>query len=68
MKPHVDLFSLVYLKTLKTPKRHFEINGPLVIENFATKKIKLEYLRRLNLLWLKNSKHHDRAIRPTAEC
>ena len=46
MKPHVDLFSLVYLKTLKTPKRHFEINGPLVIENFATKKIKLEYLRR----------------------
>ena len=24
--PHVDLFSFVFWKNLKTPKRHFEIN------------------------------------------
>ena len=26
MKPQVDLFSFVFWKKLKTPKRHFEIN------------------------------------------
>ena len=29
MKPQVDLFSLVFWRKLKTPKRHFEINWPL---------------------------------------
>ena len=29
MKPQVDLFSFVFLRKLKTPKRHFEINWPL---------------------------------------
>ena len=30
MIPQVDLFSFVFWKNLKTPKRHFEINWPLV--------------------------------------
>ena len=29
MKPQVDLFSFVFWKKLKTPKRHFKINWPL---------------------------------------
>ena len=29
MKLQVDLFSFVFLRKLKTPKRHFEINWPL---------------------------------------
>ena len=29
MIPQVDLFSFVFWKKLKTPKRHFEINWPL---------------------------------------
>ena len=29
MKPQVDLFSFVFWRKLKTPKRHFEINWPL---------------------------------------
>ena len=29
MIPHFDLFSFVFWKKLKTPKIHFEINGPL---------------------------------------
>ena len=29
MKPWVDLFSFVFWRKLKTPKRHFEINWPL---------------------------------------
>ena len=31
MKPQVDLFSFVFWKKLKTPKRHFEINWPLKV-------------------------------------
>ena len=31
MIPQVDLFSFVFWKKLKTPKRHFEINWPLII-------------------------------------
>ena len=30
LKPQVDLFSFVFWRKLKTPKRHFEINWPLV--------------------------------------
>ena len=30
MKPQVDLFSFVFWKKLKTPKRNFEINWSLV--------------------------------------
>ena len=30
MIPQVDLFSFVFWKNLKTPKRHFEINWPLL--------------------------------------
>ena len=33
MKPQVDLFSIVFWKKLKTPKRHFEINWPLVAKS-----------------------------------
>ena len=33
MKPHVDMFSFIFWRKLKTPKRHFEINWPLVVEN-----------------------------------
>ena len=29
--PLVDLFSFVFWRTLKTPKRHFEINWPLAV-------------------------------------
>ena len=29
MVPQVELFSFVFLEELKTPKRHFEVNGPL---------------------------------------
>ena len=35
MIPQVNLFSFVFLRKLKTPKRHFEINWPLVCENSA---------------------------------
>ena len=38
MKPQVDLFSFVFWRILKTPKRHFEINWPLVdLKNLATR-------------------------------
>ena len=30
MKPQFDLFSFVFWMKLKTPKRHFEINWPLI--------------------------------------
>ena len=33
MKPQVDLFSFVFWKKLKKPKRHFEINWPLQNSN-----------------------------------
>ena len=33
MIPQVDLFSFVFWKKLKTPKRHFEINWPLNINS-----------------------------------
>ena len=31
MKPQVDLFSFIFWRKLKTPKRHFEINWPLKV-------------------------------------
>ena len=45
MKPQVDLFSFVFWRKLKTPKRHFEINWPLApttkasLQNWFRKKI-----------------------------
>jgi hypothetical protein len=46
MIPQVDLFSFVFWKKLKTPKRHFEIDWPLVtmvklIESFAQSRVYL---------------------------
>ena len=35
MKPQADLFSFVYWRKLKTPKRHIEINCPLPFKNFS---------------------------------
>ena len=35
MKPLVDLFSFVFWKKLMTPKRHSEINWPLVVHSAA---------------------------------
>ena len=37
MIPQVDLFSFVFWKNLKTPKRHFEINWPLKIAHFENR-------------------------------
>ena len=34
MKPQVDLFSFVFWRKLKTPKRHFEIIWPLIKKSF----------------------------------
>ena len=36
MIPQVDLFSFIFWRKLKTPKRHFEINWPLaeIIQNW----------------------------------
>ena len=34
MKPQVDLFSFVFWRKLKSPKRHFEIIWPLVLPNW----------------------------------
>ena len=34
MIPQVDLFSFVFWEKLKTPRRHFEINWPLVTVHF----------------------------------
>ena len=35
MKPQVDLFSFIFWRKLKTPKRHFEIDWPLHKKNVA---------------------------------
>ena len=35
--PHVNLFSFVFWKKLKTPKRHFKTNWPLIEFRFAYK-------------------------------
>ena len=35
MIPQVDLFSFIFWKKLKTPKRHFEINWPLALPKTA---------------------------------
>ena len=48
MIPQVDLFSFVFWKKLKTPKRHFEINWPLVIFFCDNRKLSREC--RFNLI------------------
>ena len=52
MKPQVDLFSFIFWRKLKTPKRHFEINWPL---SWAIKDLwgtKVMYCYVLKLLFL----------------
>ena len=51
MKPQVDLFSFVFWRKLKTPKRHFEINWPLVMSKKVGDFVKFCSLLRIYELY-----------------
>ena len=62
IKPQLDLFSFVFWRKLKTPKRHFEIIWPLPCD--FTSNWQIEKLR--NSLWnynVKDLKYHFRMCR-----
>ena len=63
MIPQVDLFSFVFWKNLKIPKRHFEINWPLGKAIFLSNENSVRIRYHLQLPKRKRSKSHQNSSR-----